>query len=131
MRGFLTDEPVLRLLRDFFGGEHALSEAISCVTFYDGSGHLGAHLDQPAEDCAVTIIVYLDAESPDPAAPDTGLVLAVYGEDRASVGVPRLRIPTRAGTIVLGRGSRIWHERPRLKEGESVVAITGCYRQLR
>ena len=130
-RDFLTGQPVLALLRDYFGGEHALSEDFSCLTFYDASGHLGAHLDQPADDCAVTIIICLDAESPDPAAPDTGLVLAVYGEEAASVGVPRLRIPTRAGTVVLGRGSRVWHERPRLKEGESVIAITGCYRQLR
>lgn len=130
-RRFLTDPTVLGLLRDYFGGEHVLSEGISCLTFYDSAGHLGPHLDRPAEDCAVTIIVYLEAVSPDPSAPDTGLVLVVYGETEASIGVPRLRIPTRTGTVVLGRGSRFWHERPRLKAGESVVAITGCYRQLR
>lgn len=128
--GFLTDAAVLQLLRDYFGGDYALSEGISCLTFYASGGHLGAHLDRPAEDCAVTIIIYLDAVSPDAAAPDTGLVLMIYGEDEASVGEARLRIPTRAGSIVLGRGSQVWHERPPLRPGESVVAITGCFRQL-
>lgn len=128
--GFLTDAAILQLLRDYFGGDYDLSEGISCLTFYDSGGHLGAHLDRPAENCAVTIIIYLEAVSPDPAAPDTGLVLAIYGKDPDSVGVPRIRIPTRAGSIVLGRGSQVWHERPALRPGESVVAITGCFRQL-
>lgn len=128
--GFLTDAAVLQLLRDYFGGDYALSEGISCLTVYTSGGHLGAHLDRPTEDCAVTIIVYLYAISPAAAAPDTGLVLLVYGEDEASVGKARLRIPTRPGSIVLGQGSRVWHERPPLRPGESVVAITGCFRRL-
>ncbi|KKL67102.1 hypothetical protein LCGC14_2138340 [marine sediment metagenome] len=125
--GFLTHPDLLTLLSRHFGGDYALTPEISCLTFYDESGHLGAHLDEPAARCAVTIILYLAADSPDPQAPETGLVLNVYGIERASVGDARLRIPTRAGTLVLGRGSRVWHERPPLGRGESVTAITGCY----
>lgn len=127
-RSFLLEPSVVSLLSEYFGGRYALSEDISCLTFYDADGHLGAHLDKPAEKCSVTIIIYLAATSPDPNAVDTGLVLNVYGESEASIGQPRLRIATRPGTIVLGRGSRIWHERPPLKPGECVTAITGCFR---
>lgn len=127
-RAFLQHRDVMSLLSTYFGGAYSLSEDISCLTFYNPAGLLEAHLDEPAEKCAVTIIIYLLAASPDPEAKDTGLVLNIYGEDKASIGTPRLRIPTRTGSVVLGRGARVWHERPRLKPGESVVAITGCYR---
>lgn len=127
-RSFLLEPAVISLLSEYFGGRYALSEDISCLTFYDANGHLGAHLDEPAEECSVTVIIYLAAASPDPDAADTGLVLNVYGESKASIGRPKLRIATRPGTIVLGRGSRVWHERFPLKPGESVTAITGCFR---
>lgn len=124
----LVNPHVLDLLERTFKGRFALSTQISCLTCYGSGDHLGAHLDKPAPDCAVTIIIYLFARSPDPHAPDTGLVLNVYGESEDSIGTARLQIPTRKGTIVLGRGSRVWHERPCLREGEEVIAITGCYR---
>ena len=116
------------LLEEVFGATFTLSEEISCFTFYAAQDHLGAHQDKPADRCVVTIIVYLHAVSPAPDAPDTGLVLNVYGETEDSVGHTRLAIPTTPGTLVLGKGSRVWHERPRLKDGEEVIAITGCYR---
>lgn len=127
-KGFLIDPAMADLLQTVFRQQFVLSENISCLTCYGDGDHLGAHLDKPASECAVTIIIYLFAQSPDAEAADTGLVLNVYGEDADSVGQPRMRIPTRAGTIVLGRGSKIWHERPRLKLGERVIAITGCFR---
>lgn len=127
-KGLLVNPHMLDLLERVFNERFELSEQISCLTCYGSGDHLGAHLDKPASDCAVTIIIYLFGSSPDPDAPDTGLVLNVYGESEDSVGNARLRIPTKAGTVVLGRGSRVWHERPRLKEGEEVIAITGCYK---
>ena len=126
---FLHDWETRALLTRLFGGEYALTEQWSCLTCYRTGDHLGAHLDEPASDCAVTIIIYLTAQSPDPLAADTGLVLKIYGERPETVGRPRLSVPTRVGTIVHGRGSRIWHERPKLLAGETVVASTGCYRQ--
>ena len=39
----------------------------------------------------------------------------------------RLTIPTHTGGIVVGRGSKFWHERPMLEKGEQVAALTGCY----
>lgn len=124
----LKDPELSGLLDEVFGGTFTLSEEISCYTSYSAQDHLGAHQDKPADRCVVTIIVYLHANSPAPDAPDTGLVLNIYGETEDSVGDIRLRIPTTPGTLVLGNGSRIWHERPRLKDGEEVIAITGCYR---
>jgi len=126
-RAFLAHPEMLSLLGGHFGGAHALTEDMSCFTRYDAADHLGPHLDEPAAKCAITVIVYLDAVSPDPGSAESGLVLKVYGEDAASVGRTRLRIPTRAGTVVLGRGARVWHERPPLAPGERVTAITACY----
>lgn len=116
------------LLGQVFGGRFMLSRHISCLTHYGSADHLGAHLDKPAEDCTVTVLLYLRARSPAPGAAETGLVLKVYGEAEDSIGAPRLSIPTTEGTVVLGHGSRVWHERPPLQPGEDVIAITGCYR---
>lgn len=125
----LLEDPLLAaVLTQAFGQAFALSETRSCFTRYRAGDHLGPHLDQPPDECAVTVIAYLRAESPDHEAEGTGLVLKVYGETPESVGRTRLRIPTRAGTLVVGRGARVWHERPKLAEGETVVAITSCYR---
>ena len=118
------------LLRAVFAEELTLSESISCLTFYGEGDYLGAHLDQPAADCAVTILVYLAARGAmSPPSPDTGLVLRVYSEQKPQREDARLIIPTRPGAIVVGRGSRVWHERPQLLPGEQVVALTGCYRR--
>ncbi|MCT4334400.1 hypothetical protein MU516_16175 [Paracoccus sp. YLB-12] len=124
---FLRSPTLIDLLARHFGSRYSLSEEISCLTRYDAGSHLGAHLDTPRDRCAATVLVYLEAEGPDPKGRETGLVLHVYGEEPDSVASPRLTIPTVAGSIVLGRGSRIWHERPALAPEESVVAITGCY----
>jgi hypothetical protein len=117
------------LLQAVFAESLQLSEGVSCLTFYNEGDHLGAHLDQPAAECTVTILVYLAATgATTPAAPDTGLVLRVYAEEKPQGDDVRLIIPTVSGAIVLGRGSRVWHERPRLLPGESVVALTGCFK---
>ncbi|MGB1261357.1 MAG: hypothetical protein ACPG52_00485 [Cognaticolwellia sp.] len=127
---FLRHKSVSNLLTTYFGATFELSEEISCLTFYSTSDHLGPHLDKPAERCSVTIIIYIFAESPDPAATDTGLLLNVYGGNHSSISSQKLQIPSIPGTIVLGRGSEVWHERPRLKQGERVTAITGCFHAL-
>lgn len=127
---FLNHSIVRKLLTTYFGGVYKLSEEISCLTFYDSSDYLGPHVDKPADRCSVTIIIYLFAKSPNPSSNDTGLLLNVYGEEHSSLDIPKLQIPTTIGTVVLGKGSKIWHERPCLKNGESVTAITGCYHLL-
>ena len=117
------------LLHGVFAEPLILSEGVSCLTFYGEGDHLGAHLDQPAAECAVTILVYLAANgATSPPSPATGLVLRVYTEDKPQGEQPRVIIPTRAGAIVVGRGSRVWHERPSLLPGEQVVALTGCFK---
>lgn len=125
---FLGHGETIELLRAAFGESFVLSEGCSCTTFYQEGDHLGPHRDRPEQECLVTIIVYLDASSPAPESPKTGLVLRVYGQEMTEGSEPRLRIPTSAGAVVIGRGSRFWHERPRLQTGESVVALTGCYK---
>jgi hypothetical protein len=127
-RGLLHGAAMSHLLTHIFGGRFELAENISCVSRYDAGDHLGAHRDTPAHDCAVTVIIYLVAQSPDAAASDTGLVLNVYGRGDDGGQALSLRIPTAEGVVVLGRGSSVWHGRPRLQAGERVVAITGCYR---
>ena len=127
-RDFLCSRRVTELLSTIFGGSFVLTEHRSCLTFYQEGDHLGPHLDKPAEECAVTIIVYLAATGPALRSPQTGLELRVYGQEMTTTGTARITIPTRAGGIVVGRGSKFLHERPPLQEGEYVAALTGCYR---
>jgi hypothetical protein len=124
----LKGEDMSGLLERVFDGQFELSDHISCLTHYGPADHLGAHLDKPASDCVVTILLYLRARSRVSSTGETGLLLHVYGETEDTVGEARLSIPTCEGTVVLGRGSQFWHERPRLQVGEEVIAITGCYK---
>ena len=128
-RDFLCSRQLTELLSDVFGGDFVLTEHRSCLTFYREGNYLGPHLDQPAEECAVTILVYVVAVRPVVPSPQTGLELRIYGQEMTTDRRARLTIPTHAGRIVVGRGSKFWHERPMLGEGESVVALTGCYRE--
>jgi hypothetical protein len=124
---FLAELQLIDLLTVVFGETFACADQNSCFTFYKAGDHLGPHRDEPEAECPVTVIVYLAAHSPMPRSLRTGLVLRVYGEETTSIGTPRLTIPTRVGTIVVGRGSKVWHERPQLDIGESVDALTACY----
>lgn len=125
-RSFLTGSSVARLLQAAFEQSFALSKHASCYTYYEPGNFLSRHRDRPVE-CAATLIVYLDAASPDPQSAQTGLSLRVFGEDGAGATEPRAVIPTRIGTLVVGRGSSFWHERPMLQPGEHVVALTACF----
>ena len=127
-RNFLCNQQMTELLSAIFGGNFVLTEHRSCLTFYNEGDHLGPHLDKPAKECAVTIIVCVAATGPPLRLPQTGLELRVYGQEMTTPCTPRLTIPTHTGGIVVGRGSKFWHERPMLKEGEHVAALTGCYR---
>lgn len=105
-----------------------LTRDMSCLTEYVAGDQLGAHLDQPAERCALTAILYLSCASPDADAADTGLQLRIYGPDKADImQPPRVVIGTTPGCLVLGFGARIWHERPKLKAQERVMALTACF----
>jgi hypothetical protein len=129
---FLSGVALLNLLRAMFGHGYALTRDRSCLTFYGPEDHLGPHLDKPADECVVTIIVYLTAtrSRAKSRSDETGLKLRIFGETLAENAEPILTIPTVTGAIVLGHGSKVWHERPRLQQGENVVALTGCYRSL-
>ena len=81
------------------------------------------------ESSAATLILYLEADSPDPKNLKTGLQLKVYGRDITEGHVAIANIPTRRGTLLVGYGSQFWHERPRLLGGESVTALTACFAQ--
>lgn len=123
---FLGSAAVSVLLDSVLGRSMILSRDSSCYTYYEAGDFLGPHRDNP-DDCEVTLILYLEAHSPRPDARDTGLALRVYGEHYDAAAAPRAVIPTRSGTLVVGQGSRVWHERPRLQAGERVVALTACF----
>jgi hypothetical protein len=127
VRDFLCSRQMLDLLSAVFQRRFVLTEQRSCLTFYQAGDHLGPHLDEPAEECVVTILVYLAAVGPAVRTPRTGLELRVYGETMPADGKPRVTIPTHTGEIVIGHGSKVWHERPVLEAGEHVTAVTGCY----
>jgi hypothetical protein len=125
-RRLLESPETAALLQAVFGAEVVLTDNASCFTYYVGNDHLGLHRDRPSS-CLVTLIVYLDAVSPDPSSVDTGLVLRVYARDPPANEPPAVIIPTMVGSLVIGRGSETWHERPRLQPGEHVVALTACF----
>jgi hypothetical protein len=127
-RDFLCSRQLADLLSATFDGSFVLTEHRSCLTVYKEGDHLGPHLDKPAEECAVTIIVYVAATAAARRSLQTGLELRVYGQEMSRDGKARITIPTRTGGIVVGRGSTFWHERPMLEQGEQVAALTGCYR---
>jgi hypothetical protein len=124
---FLHSQQLTGLLATIFGERFVLTENRSCLTFYREGDHLGPHLDMPAEECVVTIIVCIAATGPAQRSPQTGLELRVYGQEMTSNRETRLTIPTHTGAIVVGRGSKFWHERPMLRKGEQATALTGCY----
>jgi hypothetical protein len=124
---FFCSADAIHLLSAVFDETFEPVKQVSCLTYYRQGDHLGAHRDEPASDCEVTLIAYLSVCRSLSLSPRTGLQLLVYGEDMPNGGKPRLTIPTEVGAIVVGRGSKTWHERPRLEMGESVSALTGCY----
>lgn len=125
-RGLLQSPATAELLSAVLDKRLVMSQDASCYTFYRAGDHLGAHQDQEIA-CAATLILYLEAAGPDPDRPDTGLKLKVYGDSLPDDRVAIREIPTRIGRLVLGRGSEVWHERPRLLEGEHVAALTACF----
>lgn len=127
---FLSSAPLIGLLSSVFDSCFEMTPERSCLTLYREGDKLGSHLDRPAEDCRVTIILCLRADSPSAGSPQTGLRLQVYGMDSKPSDVPQQTVKTRVGAIVVGYGSRFWHERPMLQHGERVTSVTGCYRCL-
>ncbi|HGG05937.1 MAG TPA: hypothetical protein ENK28_10795, partial [Aliiroseovarius sp.] len=81
---FLQSKALSEALHALTGDEFVLTQNMSCITVYEAGDQLGAHLDQPAERCAVTCILYLACRSPAPHSPDSGLQLKIFGEDKGS-----------------------------------------------
>jgi hypothetical protein len=125
-RSFLSSEATRELLCAVFDKAFVLTDDASCFTYYSGGDYLGVHRDQQ-DGCMVTLIVYLDVASSDPRLPRSGMSLRVYGEALPKDDEPRLVIHTHVGSLVVGRGAHVWHERLRLREDESVVALTACF----
>ena len=127
-KSFLFGDELLGFLATVFGEPVAPSEDRSCLTLYGEGDHLGLHRDEPASECAVTVILYLAVSTAPPSGDRTGLALHVYGRERPVDEAPRLTISTEPGLMVIGRGSTFWHERTALRAGERVSALTACYR---
>lgn len=126
-RQFLVGAEMIALLLSVFEEHVAPTEERSCFTFYKEGDHLGPHLDQPEAECMITAILYLAVSRPFKESPRSGPALQIYGQEMSPGRKPRLTIPTQTGSLVVGRGSRFWHERPMLGAGEHVTALTACY----
>jgi hypothetical protein len=125
-RTFLTGRSIDGLLRSVFDRSFVLTSSSSCHTYYEAGDFLSPHRDG-ADDCEVTVLVYLDAASPNADASDSGLSLHVLEDRGDQPGEVLEAIKTRTGSIVVGRGSKVWHCRPRLLDGERVALLTACY----
>jgi len=126
---FLTGNRILKILDILLGMPLALEKDASCYTYYQPGDFLGPHLDH-AEQCIVTVILYLDVVHSDVTSDKTGLVLHVIGGSPSDVNNPRVVLPTKAGSLIIGLGAANWHERPTLQNGEFLTAITACYSRL-
>jgi hypothetical protein len=126
IRAFVADHRVAQCVAEIFDEDLVLSRNTCCLTYYGPGCQFGAHRDN-ADTCAATMILYLDARSPHPHHPETGLKLRIHGPSLRTDGGANAEIPTRFGTLVFGRGARTWHERPRLRDGEYVTALTACF----
>ncbi|MGO9545721.1 MAG: hypothetical protein ACLPPF_13125 [Rhodomicrobium sp.] len=126
---FLCDPQMTELLFSVFGETLLPSVDVSYLIFYEEGDHLSAHLDEPDALCCVIVIVFLAASSPSSHSSRTGLVLQVFGEEMPSDRKPRLTIQTSTGGMVIGRGSKVWHERPPLEKGEHITVLAGCFRR--
>ena len=125
-REFLTDQSVTDFLQLLFGQSFVLSEGSCCYTYYNVGDFIKAHRDV-ASDCEVTVLLYLEAASPDPDAADSGLSLQIYDDHEGKPTDIRHTIKTRRGFLVTGRGSSEWHGRPPLLEGEHIALISACF----
>ena len=128
-RSFLDGDAVRGLLEALVGEPVVLSAAGTCFTYYQGPGdYMDTHLDR-AIDCTYTFIVYLEADWPGFRPPGEGMALQVWNRGPLPQdGVPPdHRLPSRANTIAVGRGSQVPHRRPPLAKGERLVALTACY----
>ena len=125
---FLKSAQLANTFRVLTGHRHNLTEHMSCITVYASGDQLSPHIDQPANDCGLTCILYLSCKSPEPLSSDTGLRLQVYGWAQRSIHeTPVLEIPSVSGRMVIGKGAQVWHGRPPLQNAESVMALTSCF----
>ncbi len=101
----------------------------SCYTYYDRPGHFcGVHRDR-ADACHVTFLLCLAAESRD--APGPGLALEVFGKRYRDGQKPRRVLPSAGNTLILMRGSEMFHGRPPIRRGERATVLTACFRRVR
>jgi hypothetical protein len=126
-RDFLSGAKTERFLVEVFGTRLVLTDDASCYTYYGEGDKLGLHRDRPHA-CVATLILYLAVQGAATGRPASGLSLRVFGQTRPPPDAPpAVVIPTRIGTLVVGWGASVWHERPLLLGGESVAALTACY----
>jgi len=123
---FLLGRSIVSLVRFLVDGAVHLEGGASCYAYYQPGDHLDSHLDHQ-ELCKVTVIAYLDIVRPKFDAEKTGLQLHVLGELNSNRNKPKAIIETKVGSVVVGLGSKNWHRRPELQEGEYLTAITACY----
>ncbi len=128
-KALLFGPEITGLLSAVFREQLAPSEDRCCLTLYREGDHLGPHRDEPAAECRIAVILYIDVRRAAADPLNTGLVLRIYGEHLEEDMRPRLNIPTTPGTLVLGRGAKFWHERPALAQGEYLAALTACYKR--
>lgn len=123
---FLSGRAVTDFLRSIFGKTFTLTHGSSCYTYYESGDYLGAHMDG-ADDCEVTMLIYLHAESPDRTSRRSGLRLDIFADDGGKPGEAVHAIETRQGSLIAGYGSQTWHGRPPLQDGERVYLLTACF----
>lgn len=125
-RSFLNSSSLSNFLSQVFRESLEMTPSASCYTYYEPGDFLNAHRDD-ASACTATVITYLDVTGPVPGSDDTGLILRIYNETGPDVDPIKTSLPTRALSMIVGYGSRYWHERPELKIGESLTALTACF----
>jgi hypothetical protein len=125
---FLRSERTVGLLSAMSGFRVEPSFEASCYTYYDRAGHYcGLHRDAPGA-CEVTLLLCL-VSTWRGTKPSRGVALEVYGRRYRTGQKPRFVMRSEANQLLVLRGSRVYHQRPRITKGERVIVLTACYRK--
>lgn len=128
-RMFLSGHAVQHLLQIVTRRRLTPGWSASCYTYYTGPGqHMGEHCDK-FDACRIAMLVYLDVFHSPGQPPSAGTQLHVFRGNNSATGLV-MRISARPNRLVILNGAEQAHLRPPLAEGEDVVLLAGCFREI-
>ena len=102
---------------------------MSCFTYYLDSDFLEPHKDIIEGLNPISVLTYLWVSDNNFENLETGKVLNIYGSDASLTGEPSFQVPTKENSIVIIKGTKLYHGRPNLSDDEKVIVLNGSFYQ--